>query len=216
MPAKRNIIGLTFGRGFVFAAAGFRVNHSGRNIYRSWVRCACGTEFITDNWNLTSGHTKSCGCWNDEQRTKHGQTTHSEKSRIYEVWSSMKQRCTNPNCHEFKYYGERGITLCPEWYAFEPFFSFMGPGKKGWSIHRIDNDVGYFPENMVWATQRFQMRHMRRNRILTVKGFTGCAIELCEHFGIRYPTVWNRLVKHGWSIEDAFTKPIQGTVSPQP
>jgi hypothetical protein len=126
----------------------------------------------------------------------------------------MRQRSTNPNLKQAKDYVERGIGCFDEWTQFEPFFAFMGPGKKGWTIHRVDNDGGYFPDNLVWATPKFQMRHTRRSRIFTVKGFRACMTELAERFKISPNAVYSRL-KRGWSIERAFTEPAKQRISGQ-
>src|SRR6266705_33956 len=92
-------------------------------------------------------------------RIKHGKSY----TRIYQCWADMLGRCRNRKHKCFKDYGGRGIAVLEEWRRFEPFFDYMGPGKKGWSIHRVDNDVGYFPGNLVWALPKFQSRHTRRN-----------------------------------------------------
>lgn len=34
--------------------------------------------------------------------------------RLYHVWVSMKQRCSNPNNNRYKNYGGKGVTVCKE------------------------------------------------------------------------------------------------------
>lgn len=205
MPAAINIIGRTFGRYFVFAEA----PNSAAGRRRSWVRCTCGTERIVANCHLISGHTKSCSCLQKEvvskRELKHGHTRNGW-TRIYREWMNMKQRCTNPKVWQFEYYGRRGIKICDRWFnSFENFLSDVGPGKKGWTLHRVDNELGYFLGNMVWATMTFQMRHTRGNHVLTVRGITACLSELCEKFGVNYSRTRSRLAR-GWSAEEAFFK----------
>jgi hypothetical protein len=51
----------------------------------------------------------------------------------YHSYINMRQRCVNPNCPDFKYYGGRGIIICGRWLGFEGFKKFltdMGPGQK--------------------------------------------------------------------------------------
>ena len=36
-------------------------------------------------------------------------------TRTYSSWKAMIQRCENPNCPAFKWYGARGITICDRW-----------------------------------------------------------------------------------------------------
>lgn len=40
---------------------------------------------------------------------------HITKHYLYWSWAMMKQRCINPKCKLFKYYGGIGIEVYPEW-----------------------------------------------------------------------------------------------------
>ena len=53
--------------------------------------------------------------------------------RIYNIWRSMRQRCSNKNCINFKNYGEKGISVCKEWNKFETFYQ--------WSVENGYNDA---------------------------------------------------------------------------
>lgn len=45
----------------------------------------------------------------------------------YRVWLNMKQRCSNVNRWDYKYYGGSGITVCKEWSdSVEQFIQDMG------------------------------------------------------------------------------------------
>lgn len=66
------IIGTTFARLTVIAAAETRCSKSGKRKCRSLCRCQCGKETITDNTSLISGHTTSCGCWKREMGRLNG------------------------------------------------------------------------------------------------------------------------------------------------
>ncbi len=175
-------------------------------------RCSCpaATEAIIKNGDLKNGKSRSCGCIRVELQMTHGQSRRGQIAQIFTAWQGMIQRCENPSSDGYADYGRRGIGVFPEWRRFEPFFEFMGPGKKGWSIHRVDNDAGYFPENMVWALPEFQMRHTRANHIVTVRGITGCLVELCERFGKPYGLVSSRINTLGWPVERAFFVPKYG------
>jgi len=77
------------------------------------------------------------------------------KSPVYVVWNSMKQRILDKNLPDYKYYGDRGIKICKDW--LNDFWSFhdwcLNNGyKKGLQIDRIDNDGNYEPSNCRFIT----------------------------------------------------------------
>jgi hypothetical protein len=109
-------------------------------------RCDCGNLILTDGVSLRNGNTKSCGCLQREKARKrclqinqtHGFAARAHRSPIYDAWLSMIQRCTNPNCSQWKRYGGRGIKVCKQWQeSFETFINDMGLRPHGMSLgHR--------------------------------------------------------------------------------
>lgn len=79
-------------------------------------------------------------------------------TRAYRSWADMHARCRVKN-KDFLRYGARGITVCPEWNSFVVFFEDMGERPHGKTLERINNDMGYYPENCRWATQAEQSRN---------------------------------------------------------
>lgn len=80
------------------------------------------------------------------------------------VWQGLKQRCNNPKCHAYKYYGARGIKVCEEWTnAFEAFrdWAIAHGYYSGLEIDRIDNDGNYEPSNCRWTTHKENMQNRR-------------------------------------------------------
>ena len=67
----------------------------------------------------------------------------------------MLHRCkTHPR------YIKRGITVCERWLDFNNFVSDMGERPSPThSLDRIDNNVGYSPDNCRWATPVQQSRN---------------------------------------------------------
>lgn len=157
---KQDLTGLKFGRWTALSYYGY-VNK--RSLWN--VKCECGNERKVDAYFLTSGKSKSCGCYRSEKQTKHGRTGSPE----YSVWEGMKERCYNPKSTFYHHYGGRGIIICDRWKdSFKNFFEDMGerPTLKH-SIDRIDNDGIYEPSNCKWATQKEQRRNSRQNVFLS-------------------------------------------------
>jgi hypothetical protein len=90
------------------------------------------------------------------------------KHDLYRIWFGMHTRCYDKHSKPYKNYGLRGILICDRWnkfktnQAFMNFVSDMGerPSKE-YSIDRIDNNDGYFPENCRWATNTQQLQNKR-------------------------------------------------------
>lgn len=97
-------------------------------------------------------------------REFHGQTKVGKVNPLYKLWQSMKDRCDNPNNKQYKDYGERGITLCKEWYSYTQFYLDMGERPEGLTLERIDNSLGYCPPNCKWATRSEQSLNQRTRR----------------------------------------------------
>ncbi len=132
----------------------------------------------------------------------------------YNTWEGIKQRCHNPNEKRYAEYGGRGITVCVRWReSFEAFLADVGsrPSPEH-SLDRLDNDRGYEPGNVRWATRSQQQRNRRTtNHRLTFRGETRCVTEWAEILGISERTLRARAVR-GWSAERALTTPVQPRV----
>lgn len=74
----------------------------------------------------------------------------------------MVDRCTNPENKQYPDYGARGITVCERWMDFEAYYADLGDLPEGMSLDRLDNDRGYEPGNVRWATRLEQNRNRRR------------------------------------------------------
>lgn len=139
-----------------------------RSRHRCWLcRCSCGVEKIVREAPLRRGLVKSCGCLC--KKTKHGHSLRGKPSRTYMCWSSMIQRCNNPNHRYWKHYGGRGIQIHPDWLIFKNFLRDMGELPKGLSLDRVDNNGDYEKENCKWSTPKEQTNNRRCSPINKLK-----------------------------------------------
>lgn len=137
-----------------------------QNYPAKWLcKCICGNTKEILQGALRSGVTKSCGCLKiellNERKIKHGDTGKS----LHNVWIAMRQRCSNPNNAAYSLYGGRGIQVCPEWNDYTLFkeWALNNAYEEGLYLDKINNDLGYFPENCRWVTSQTNSRNIRKN-----------------------------------------------------
>lgn len=82
----------------------------------------------------------------------------------------MRNRCSNCNNKDYKWYGEKGIKVCEDWKDFYVFqlWAMQNGYKKGLIIHRLDENTDYSPENCIFITRAEQNNYKKRcvNEIL--------------------------------------------------
>ena len=161
-----DLTGRTFGRLTVVSRAENKPNDTRARWY---CRCSCGKEATVMGYTLRRGESKSCGCLHAEiaktANTHHGGCG----TRLFRVWLGMTERCRNVNHNRYANYGGRGITVCAEWRNFAKFRDWAlangydASAKHGdCTIDRIDNDVGYCPENCKWTDAKTQSNNRRK------------------------------------------------------
>jgi hypothetical protein len=147
------------------------------------------------------------------KRASHGEATR-RRTYIYSLWRSIKTRCYNEKDPNYAQYGARGITVHSVW--IDNYVQFaryiretIGERPTGHTLDRTDNNKGYEPGNLRWATMGQQSRNRRSNRTITFRGQTMIVAEWAEMLGLCRNTLLSRLNQRGWPIERALTTPTR-------
>lgn len=181
---------------------------SGRHKPCYWIcRCDCGNEISVITGDLKSGNTKSCGCYKAERLSKLRTTHKKSRTKLYNVWNTMKSRCYNEKAEKYKDYGARGITVCDEWlHNFQAFYEWaMANGyEENLTIDRKDVNGNYEPSNCRWSTTKEQANNKRTNRYITYNGETHTLAEWAEIRGITQSALRHRLAR-GWALDKALS-----------
>jgi len=144
--------GLKFGRLTVLNRIGTRYDSA------LWLcGCYCGfyKEYTTGDLCRKVKSVKSCGkCYDNKLYPSE-----------WLAWRNMISRCENEDGKDYKNYGGRGITVCDEWK--NEFLSFLiHVGLKPYeeaTLDRINNNKGYEPGNVRWASRLVQNNNKRIN-----------------------------------------------------
>jgi hypothetical protein len=139
--------GQRFGLLLVLDEAPSRAKH------RYWrCRCDCGAGTIVAQDFLRTGRTQSCGCLQRERLAARSRVHGGTGTPEFMVWSSIRQRCTNPRNSVYVYYGARGVRVSPAWEDFQVFLRDMGPRPSSrHRLVRLDHARGYEPGNCRWG-----------------------------------------------------------------
>lgn len=178
--------------------------------------CDCGNKVTVCSNNLKSGNTKSCGCFQKKIISERNVKHNASNTRLYKTWLCMKDRCNNPNNKKYKDYGGRGINVCSKWKDnFQAFADwaykngYIENVKRGkCTLDRINVNGDYCESNCRWTTQKSQCNNKRNNHYITYQNETHTVTEWNEILGYK-KGVLSRRIFSGWSIEDAFNKPVK-------
>ena len=218
MPKRSDLAGKKFGKLTVLEPA---FTKYGKLHWKCL--CDCGNFSYVNTQYLKNRNTQSCGCLKSEVakrifsklNTTHGET----KTRLFNLWTRIKDRCYREKNPNYRNYGGRGIKMCDEWK--DDFVKFrtwainsgykeelLKNGKNKWTIDRINNDGDYEPSNCRWVTIKQQCRNRRTNSFVEYNGEKYCYAELSENFNINKQIIQYR-ISHGWSINDTINTPVR-------
>lgn len=159
----------------------------------------CGTEFDStahDVLRKDSRKIMSCGCYAREAQSKVGNKTgplnivkaysksHQKYKHmttdgngitipIYRSYRCMMARCYYDKDVCYKNYGGRGITVDESIKDFDDYYEFaINNGyRDNYRAHRLDNNIGYTPDNIVFLSEyehNIITQYMRKNNLTSM------------------------------------------------
>ena len=153
----KDLTGKKFGKLTAVKWVGYKTSPSLKK-ERLWeCVCDCGKVIQTTVNCLTTGNTKSCGCYKLEVITKHG----GWKKSSYNTWRAMIRRCYVETDKDFPKYGRVGVIVQDSWLDYLAFEKDMGEPEGAQTLHRVDPYGNYTKENCIWASPTRQAREIR-------------------------------------------------------
>lgn len=133
---------------------------------------------------------------------------------LWRRWCSFRNACNNQNNHSYQYYGARGLGYDPNWDDFWTFVSdveaAIGPMPNlDALLDRIDNDKGFYKDNIFWGTRRVNANNRQSNHKVTYNGKTQSIADWSKEYEINFATLWSRIIDHGMDMETALNLPLQ-------
>lgn len=149
---------------------------------------------------------------------KHGFAPRGKRLPIYWRWRQMINRCHTPSHRDYTRYGAKGVTVCDRWRngdgrwsGFECWMADMGPLPfDDASIERLDNRLGYEPNNCVWGNARQQANNRSSNRFVTARGQTMTVAQWARLVGLSRQALRYRLEQGADPEEAIFKIPDRG------
>ena len=143
-----------------------------------------------------------------ECKYKRSQTHGLSGTKLYRRWTSIKQRCYNPNRKDYKWYGAIGVTVCDEWLnSFEAFNDWSVKNNIEEFDFQIDKDMLnngfiYSPENCIAVSRKKNLQNRSNSVNITLDDKTMNVSDWAKISPVTRFTIHNRL-KKGWSERDA-------------
>ena len=142
---------------------------NGRLVSFALFKCICNKEVERSLGN--GKRQKSCGCAQykdiNHNNIKHG----GSNTKLYRAYYDILSRCFNSKRDNYKNYGGRGITICPEWtdklngYINFRNWSLTNGYSDNLEIDRKNTNGNYEPSNCRWVTHKENSRKQRTNKL---------------------------------------------------
>ena len=146
-------------------------------------------------------------------REIHGEAKRGNWSGLYVIWHSMNRRCHTPSSGPYKYYGEKGISVCEEWReSFEEFVSFAHSQRyeegNGLTIDRINPFGNYEPGNCRFISRKEQNRNKKNTLLIEYQEEIRPLAEWAEILELNFSTLRGRYYS-GKTAPEVLFRPIR-------
>lgn len=144
---------------------------------------------------------------------------HPAEKRLYYIWIGMRRRAggnryknNNTDRHAKIYIN---LTVVPEWNNWLVFYEWAKNNgwKPGLTIDRVDNEKGYSPDNCRWVSKEENNRNRRCVNKYLYNGKMLTLPQIAEIYNIPRDRLYERVIKRGYSLEDAISKPLKAKPS---
>lgn len=184
------------------------------------VKCDCGNIKEMQLSQFLNPSTHSCGCVGQKRGAENTNFKHGmSRTKIYNVYRDMYNRCCNPADISYPNYGAKGIKICQEWLGDSGVKNFCNwayangydeNAKRGdCTIDRINTSGNYCPENCRWVNYEVQANNKSNNRYFEIDGVTKTLSEWCREYGNLCVQSVSGRIERGMDIKTALTKPMQ-------
>lgn len=167
--------------------------------------CDCGNTTNVRLLHLIRMRTISCGCASLKMNGL-------SNKKIGKAYKSMLSRCSD-KYFERRLYFDKGIKVCNDWQnSFSSFYEWaINNGyKDGLQLDRIDNSLGYSPDNCRFVEPYLNANNKDTTFYITYNGEKRALSLVLRELNktANYYTIFGR-IKRGWVPQDAIDKPIK-------
>lgn len=168
--------------------------------------CSCGKTTTVRQPDMMSGHTKSCGCYEEEVLMKRNTKYSHNIPKINQCWHSMMKRCYDPKTRFYNIYGGRGVRVCKKWHNYQNFLDWaIDKWKPGLQLDKDIKGSGklYSPSNCLFVTGRENSNNTSRNVKYDYKGEQRTLTEIARAENILPSVLRVRIVVIKMPLADA-------------
>ena len=136
--------------------------------------CSCKKHIKSHVDKAKKRNQKLCiKCASTTKNITHGMSNH----KLYSTWKKQYGRCNNKDDRQYDYYGGRGVSFNYIFSDFKIWISYVeslpNAYKENYTIDRFNNDYGYEPMNLRWASKSTQVQNTRKIYSHNTSGYRG-------------------------------------------